>query len=476
MPLPKPYPPSPITYAHWNDLVDHYAGKAGTKIVSADGKGDYAEIQDAVDWVRGQGYSKGCIIVRGGVGDYVLDDTIDVDEIKEFSLLGMGMPTIRLPDDFNKNVLELDGTGEEIYTHVTVAGIRIEGNRLNQSKGGGILLENLGQSWITNCVLRDIHDFLLKITSTAGAVKVLDNFFLGSYGYLLEVESTDNEIAGNYFGYTDLDGVYIHGANNRVVNNHCWAARDGIRVEADQSIILNNKVERVNRHGINVYRSVYCSIVGNSCQYNGQGGEGDGIHLEGAADRYCERNTVTGNNCFGNQGYGVREAEYTMRNVVLANSCWNNTLGATSFWDGASREDWTQRAFNSPDEEALPLEALASDLLPAEDLTFDLGSPSKQFYYGYIYWLINSGYAQFTYIKSNLTPQAGTFDLGESSYRWRDLWLGRHCYLGRVESLPTASAEYRGALVRVEGGEGEADHLYLCVKNAQEGYEWVMIQ
>ncbi|RJS88444.1 hypothetical protein CW700_07735, partial [Candidatus Bathyarchaeota archaeon] len=260
------------------------------------------------------------------------------------------------------------------------------------------------------------------------------------------------------------------------VNNHCWAARDGIRVEADQSIILNNKVERVNRHGINVYRSVYCSIVGNSCQYNGQGGEGDGIHLEGAADRYCERNTVTGNNCFGNQGYGIREAEYTMRNVVLANSCWNNTLGATSFWDGASREDWTQRAFNSPDGEALPLEALASDLLPAEDLTFDLGSPSKQFYYGHIYWLINSGYAQFTYIKSNLTPQAETFDLGESSYRWRDLWLGRHCYLGRVESLPTASAEYRGALVRVEGGEGEADHLYLCVKNAQEGYEWVMIQ
>ncbi|RLI33488.1 hypothetical protein DRO56_01635, partial [Candidatus Bathyarchaeota archaeon] len=73
MPLPKPYPPSPITYAHWNDLVDHYAGKAGTKIVSADGREDSAEIRDAVDWGRGQGYSRGCIIVRGGVGDYVLD-------------------------------------------------------------------------------------------------------------------------------------------------------------------------------------------------------------------------------------------------------------------------------------------------------------------------------------------------------------------------------------------------------------------
>lgn len=43
---------------------------------------------------------------------------------------------------------------------------------------------------------------------------------------------------------------------------------------------------------------------------------------------------------------------------------------------------------------------------------------------------------------------------------------------GAVGALPTASAQYRGQVVRVEGGAGVADALYICEKNAANAYAW----
>lgn len=41
--------------------------------------------------------------------------------------------------------------------------------------------------------------------------------------------------------------------------------------------------------------------------------------------------------------------------------------------------------------------------------------------------------------------------------------------------LPNASIEYRGKIIRVEGGSGVSDMLYICRKNAADNYEWVSI-
>lgn len=48
-------------------------------------------------------------------------------------------------------------------------------------------------------------------------------------------------------------------------------------------------------------------------------------------------------------------------------------------------------------------------------------------------------------------------------------------YRGRVAAvaaLPAASAQHRGVLLRVEGGTGVADALYICEKNAADAYAW----
>ena len=74
MPLSKPYPPTEIDYQDWNDLADNYAGKAVTKIVDINGKGDYSTIQEAVDALPNT--NAGEILVKGGA--YVLSKAVKV--------------------------------------------------------------------------------------------------------------------------------------------------------------------------------------------------------------------------------------------------------------------------------------------------------------------------------------------------------------------------------------------------------------
>jgi hypothetical protein len=42
-------------------------------------------------------------------------------------------------------------------------------------------------------------------------------------------------------------------------------------------------------------------------------------------------------------------------------------------------------------------------------------------------------------------------------------------------SLPAPSASYRGKMIRVEGAEGVADRLYMCMKKADDTYGWIEI-
>lgn len=48
----------------------------------------------------------------------------------------------------------------------------------------------------------------------------------------------------------------------------------------------------------------------------------------------------------------------------------------------------------------------------------------------------------------------------------------RYLQAGTVTALPTASSQYRGRMVRVEGAAGVADSLYVCMKSATDTYSW----
>jgi len=44
-----------------------------------------------------------------------------------------------------------------------------------------------------------------------------------------------------------------------------------------------------------------------------------------------------------------------------------------------------------------------------------------------------------------------------------------------VSALPTPEEAYRGHMIRVEGGAGVADKLYICMKTATDTYTWVEV-
>jgi len=44
-----------------------------------------------------------------------------------------------------------------------------------------------------------------------------------------------------------------------------------------------------------------------------------------------------------------------------------------------------------------------------------------------------------------------------------------------VDSLPTASVDYRGKFALLRGGTGVADILYVCTKNAADAYVWKVV-
>ena len=63
-PHTRAYPPTEIDCQDLDDLSDNYAGKAVTKILDLNGKGDYSTIQEAIDSPMGG------LVIRGVGGDH----------------------------------------------------------------------------------------------------------------------------------------------------------------------------------------------------------------------------------------------------------------------------------------------------------------------------------------------------------------------------------------------------------------------
>lgn len=142
-----------------------------------------------------------------------------------------------------------------------------------------------------------------------------------------------NRVIGNYvcnggistsYG-ADSNGVYPTGVE-------CWSSN---------TPIIGNYSFGNAGCGIKLGGS-YCSVSGNVCFNNGQGGHPDaqGILNESITSFNASNNVITGNRCFDNQGsptqtYGYQEtntgAGVITANLVYGNDCEGNKTGDYSF-------------------------------------------------------------------------------------------------------------------------------------------------
>lgn len=64
-------------------------------------------------------------------------------------------------------------------------------------------------------------------------------------------------------------------------------------------------------------------------------------------------------------------------------------------------------------------------------------------------------------------------DWNEDSKNGRGLFLPNYLIPGKITTLPGATSDLRGFVIRVEGATGVADGLYLCRKKTDDTYEWL---
>jgi len=138
---------------------------------------------------------------------------------------------------------------------------------------------------------------------------------------------------------------------------------------------------------------------------------------------------------------------------------------------------------------------LVSD--PTNDGTLDIMSLTKEAYrslrcYDLTVYasLIASSFeaARAVFSDDNLWGTAESLHLGADSEvlmtlwryavdnQWIEIYNDVFLQLAKItNSLPSASDIHRGKLIRVEGGTGEKDILYLCKKKADETYAWLKL-
>ena len=128
MPLAKPYPPTEIDYQNWDDLADKYAGKAATKIVDINGKGDHSTIQEAIDALPTT--HAGEILVKGG--EHLLSKAVTVKDREDLVIRGVGEATrLKVANKIQeliasdaasgqKNVTVADGSSFQAGQHLCV--------------------------------------------------------------------------------------------------------------------------------------------------------------------------------------------------------------------------------------------------------------------------------------------------------------------------------------------------------------------
>jgi len=310
MPLAKPYPPTEIDWEDWNELADHYAGKAATLIVDLTGKGDYTTIQEAIDTLPPA--DAGEILVKGG--EYLLTQAVYIKDRTDLVIRGVGKASrLKVADKVQellasdavsgqKNVIVADGSSFQVGQHVSIKDSTSEEVRRIASIDGNTLtmesnLENSytvaagGRVFTCHCAI--------YITGTSKRIKLLNLAIDGNRA---------NQEFDRYAWYPKEhhgDGVRLSASTEECVVEGCWLT----------SCAAHNVCVGGKRHRIAFNHSTDC--------YH------DGVNVEPETDEIL----VIGNHCWGQAAWNGIQVGYGAFSIgtvlVVGNVCHDNLWGVS---------------------------------------------------------------------------------------------------------------------------------------------------
>lgn len=210
----------------------------------------------------------------------------------------------------------------------------IEGNHIHSNMGKGVFLTTNANNNIISDNRIHNQDDGIHLENNANNNIISSNTCVGgsSNGIYLDSSNSNNIIGNSVNSCSEGRGIYITSSEynaitaNISISNGTGAPKySGIYVESsDYTVISSNNCEGNGLHGIFIFRSDYCSVVGNVCIIQTTG---DGINVEGDATDNADYNTLTGNVCTGNadDGIAIEGGANANKNIVVANSLLGNT-------------------------------------------------------------------------------------------------------------------------------------------------------
>lgn len=254
-------------YVNVNARLEKLDTRVATKIVAADGSGDYTSIQAGIDALPSSG---SVLYIKEGI--YEITSMILINGKNNISVIGAGKGTIiKVANGANVHALRTIFSDNVYFTNFT-----IDGNKLNQ-------------------------------TST------VDGLYLVGENIVIENLYIKN-VRGNGIS------LFSTTEKHRILNNHIYScAQSGIRLMGGKHCILGNITSDHSLAGIELQDIQESSIIGNLCYSNTT----DGILLKGTA----ANNVIANNCCQTNTGYGIREQDTANYNIILGNSLRLNTAG-----------------------------------------------------------------------------------------------------------------------------------------------------
>mgnify|MGYP001612989707 CR=1 FL=1 len=311
-----------------------------TKIVAADGSGDFTTIQAALDDLPSTG---GVVYVKEG--NYTITAAISIPN-SSVAIIGAGAATvITSTSDINlltatsKNDVMLDSlqfSGSSMTT-VTNACVsldtctRLHVTRCTFSSAGGIgVLINAGvNAEVSFCIFTSGLDKAISITGSSGGSIIANNLISQATTDGISITGGAGQVINaNRILSCGNSGIFISGISEQaIVGNVCNSnTQSGIELSlVNDSVVSDNVCNSNTQHGISFTTCLRNVVSGNASSENDSAASAsyDGIFLNAS-----DRNVINGNQFWANGRYGVNVSNATCDvNLVSDNHVFANTTG-----------------------------------------------------------------------------------------------------------------------------------------------------
>ncbi len=265
--------------------------RAATVVVAVDGSGDTDTVQDGINLLPPGG---GVVYIKEGT--YNINSAITTSK-SNVAIIGAGKAT-NIQTSSNISMISIVSGEDPTIEGIFISQILFTGAGAGNTSNKGIDLD-AEHSTISNCWYNRLGSTAVNVEALLYAI-ITENHFDSNIAKDILIKNCDHV---NVIGNTSLS-----------------AGTDNIHIDSATyiNIIGNTSRDPVNE-GISLVGASFCVIGSNSIF----SGTRDGIRLNAS-----DRNTINGNVCRVNSGYGINISNSACdNNIVSANVCTGNGSG-----------------------------------------------------------------------------------------------------------------------------------------------------